>query len=169
MKGPGARVLNNESKRKASRSPLRADKEGKSPLQRGESSSASRSQSPLGTYRKNLERRYGAKVVTQDSFKSHGGVHPINGSRGHAGGFTGAPRSQSNLQKLEFKANQEDDAPQLAGEESDFSDDQKHKGKGSPSQARSSKIRKQASGKPFEEPTEDVHPKELRSPRPVTK
>lgn len=45
---------------------------------------------------------------------------------------TGAPRSLSNLQKLEFKANRDDDSPKILGEDSDFSDDQKHKSNSSP-------------------------------------
>ena len=38
--------------------------------------------------------------------------------------MTGAPRSLSNLQKLEFKANRDDD--HISDEDSDFSDDEKH-------------------------------------------
>ena len=104
----------------------------------------------MDTYRKNLEKRYGAKGAPKNSFKNQTGGNVAGVAPGQTGKPAGAPRSQSNLQKLEFKANQEDDAPQLAGEESDFSDDRKREEKGSPTPPRSSRLRKRPAGKPVE-------------------
>ena len=46
----------------------------------------------------------------------------MSAEMGNINRATGAPRSLSNLQKLEFKANRDDD-DHIAGEESDFSDE----------------------------------------------
>lgn len=109
VKAPGGR-LNQLGKKKTSKSPARGEKARQSPVQRG-SSSGSRSRSPLDTYRKNLEKRYGAKGAPKNSLTNPSGGNVAGGTRGQAAKPAGAPRSQSNLQKLEFKANQEDDAP----------------------------------------------------------
>ena len=126
LQAPGGRDRSSTTRIGPERSPNPQYYSGKRPASRAHSSNASRSQSPLGTYRKNLEKRYGGKGASKHSFKSqNGGGNTAQSARGPVSKLMGAPRSQSNLQKLQFKISHEDDAPLLAGEDSDFSEDAK--------------------------------------------